>query len=171
MLLAKLRETYHRQLHRPILITEFRRGVGVFIDSGRESVELLKDVKVSQTGPTPDQSADAAVARSQSAEKIEEIALRLDDNALPAAFVEPERNVIGDRVSAADIDIRTGTLAREGEPQMIVFHVLRVGEVHRHFLNPDCPRLIYQPRKFAARQIMGCRHDLLRRRCDQLHSK
>ena len=71
-----------------------------------------------------DQAANREVARTQALVQRRKFGLRLDHNALPAAFVEPERNVVGNRMPCTDIDIGPGGLSREGKRKMIVLEVL-----------------------------------------------
>src|SRR4029079_6623324 len=58
--------------------------------------------------------------------------LRLDDQPAPSLEVEPERHVIGDRMATAHVDVGPRVLAGGHPLQVIVFEILRVGELH-HF--------------------------------------
>ena len=50
--------------------------------------------------------------------------LRLNYNAPPAAFIEPERHVVGNRMPCTDIDIGSSGLPRESKREMIVLEIL-----------------------------------------------
>ena len=51
--------------------------------------------------------------------------------AAPALQVEPERDVVGDRVPCPDIDVEPVRLPGEQARQMVVLEVLRVRQIHR----------------------------------------
>jgi hypothetical protein len=64
--------------------------------------------------------------------KAGERLLRLDHEAAPALEVEPEGDVVRDRVAGADVHVRAGLDIREDEIEMIVLEILCVGKLH-HF--------------------------------------
>src|SRR5262245_27737170 len=102
----------------------------MFHTGGREAVEGLEHMEVGFAALRADQRRDRGIARAQPRIEIDEFLLRLDRNALPAALVEKERHVVRDRVAGADINVGALALSAEGQPQMRVLHVLRVGKVH-----------------------------------------
>ena len=75
-----------------------------------------------------DHSFDLRVARPQAPMQRGEILLRLDHDAAPPALVEPERDAAGDRVSAADVDVASLLSSGKREVEVIVLHVLRIGQ-------------------------------------------
>ena len=54
-----------------------------------------------------DQGRDRDVAGPQPRIEIDELLLRLDGDALPAALVEIERDIVRDRMAGADVDVGT----------------------------------------------------------------
>jgi hypothetical protein len=76
---------------------------------------------------TSDQATNREIARAQPLIQRRKFRLRLDDYALPAALIEPERHVVGNRMPCTDIDIGSSGLSREGKREMIVLEILCVG--------------------------------------------
>src|SRR4030095_5712655 len=91
----------------------------------RQPMKSVKDVKIDQAGSSSDQSADAGVTRSQARIQIGEIGLGLNHKALPSSLIEKKRYIICYGVAGSNIDVGPGRPALEGEPPMLVFHVLR----------------------------------------------
>jgi hypothetical protein len=56
--------------------------------------------------------------------------LRLDDNATPAALVEPTGYIVSHRMASAHIDIEPLALVAEDEGEVIILEMLGVGQVH-----------------------------------------
>jgi hypothetical protein len=81
--------------------------------------------------PWSDKSTHRQIARAGMTVESVQTVLRLDHDPAPAGEVEVERHVVGHRVTAADVDIEPIALVREGERQVVVLEVLRVGELHR----------------------------------------
>jgi len=99
---------------------------------GRLSGEIHKilaseDVKVRLADAAADEPANGDVARPDVGIKCGEVLLRLDDDAAPALQVEPERDVVGDRVPGTDVDVEPVGLTGEQARQMVILEVLRVG--------------------------------------------
>ena len=70
------------------------------------------------------------VARAHQGVKLDQPALGLDHEAAPALEVEPARDIVGDRVSGADIDIEPARLAFEGAGEVVILEIGGVGQVH-----------------------------------------
>ena len=97
---------------------------------GRQAVQAIDHVEIDLAGRASDDAANGHVARAQAGVKGGEFRLRLDDDAAPTPLIEPERDIVGDRVAAADVDIGPALLSGEGEGEVIVLEVLRVGKLH-----------------------------------------
>src|SRR5215470_5452544 len=115
MLRTQLREGRHPYANGAVIDAELPRLLGDLLHSGGKSVQAVDDMKIDLAGFAPNQAANRGIARPQSCVKVGELGLRFDHNALPSAFVEPERHVVGDWVPRAHVDIGSGFLAREGE--------------------------------------------------------
>src|ERR1700722_18259428 len=103
-------------------------------------------MEIDLAGGAADDAADRRVARAQAGVQGGEFRLRLDHDAAPAPFVEPERDIVGARVAAADVDIGSCLLSGEGEGEMIVLEVLRVGKLHPDpFLRRRAPASLCTP--------------------------
>ena len=87
-------------------------------------MQTIDHVEVSFAALSSDQAAYRDITRTQPPVERGKFGLRLDYNALPSALVEPERHIVRDRMSRADIDIRTGRLSREGKGEMIILEIL-----------------------------------------------
>ncbi len=127
MCLAQRGERHHRQPQFSITGAEGFGFAGVLFERGGKTVQALDQEKIAFAIGAPDQRLDHTIARAQPRIKRRERRLRLDHKALPAALVEPERNIVGDRMPGADIDVAPARLAREGEREVIVLEILRVG--------------------------------------------
>src|SRR5262245_30927384 len=57
-----------------------------------------------------------------------QIGLRLDHDAGPSTLVEPKRDAPGNRMSAADVDVSAMARPAKRNIEVIVLHVLGVGE-------------------------------------------
>ena len=93
-------------------------------------MEGLEHMEVGFAALRADQGRNHGITRAQPRVEIDELLLRLDGDALPAALVEKERHIVRDWVAGADVDVGTSVPAAEGEPEVRVFHVLRVGKIH-----------------------------------------
>ena len=87
-------------------------------------MQTIDHMEVDFAAVSSDQAANREIARTQPLVQRHKFRLRLDDNALPAALIEPERHVVGDRMPCTDIDIGPGGLSREGKREMIVLEIL-----------------------------------------------
>ena len=87
-------------------------------------MQTLNHMEVGFAAVTSDQATNRKVARTQPLVQRHKVRLRLDYNALPAAFIEPERHVVGNRVPCTDIDIGPSRLSRKGKREMIVLEIL-----------------------------------------------
>src|SRR4051794_34302630 len=103
----------------------------MLLDRGRKPVQTLNDMEIDLAAFASHQPRDDRVTRPQSRIQASQLRLRLDDDAAPAALIEPEGNIVRDRMPAADIDVEARLLAGESERQMIVLEVLRIGQLHR----------------------------------------
>ena len=99
---------------------------------GRKSVQPVDHMELGLALSAPREAGDRVVARAHVGIDVGERLLRLDHQAAPALEVEPERDVVGDGMAAADIDIGAGVLAGENAIEVVVLEVLRIGELH-HF--------------------------------------
>src|SRR5215467_15990693 len=86
----------------------------------------LEEVRFAGGGA--DDGFDQCVAWPQPEMQRCELGLRLDHDAAPAALIKPERDAAGDRVSATDIDVSSLTGARKRAVEVIVFHILGIGQ-------------------------------------------
>ena len=86
-------------------------------------MQAFDHMEVHLAAVTSDQATKREVARTQPRVERLKFRLRLDDNALPATFIEPERHVVGNRMPCTDIDVGPGGLSREGKREMIVFEI------------------------------------------------
>ena len=130
---AQFRQVHYRTPFGTVLGIPYLGAVRMALHSGREAMQLVEDVKVDVAGFAPDETAEHDVARAQAWIKRCKRSLRLDDEAGPAALVEPHRDVVGDGVPAADVDVEACRLTGESQRQVIVLEVLRVREVHVKF--------------------------------------
>src|SRR5207248_9920893 len=73
---------------------------------------------------------DRDVARPDPRIKLDELPLRFDDDPPPPLQIEPTRDVVGDRVPGADIDIEPARLIRERTGEVVVFEIGGVGQIH-----------------------------------------
>ena len=87
-------------------------------------MQTVDQMEVDFAAVTSDQAANREIARTQPLVQCRKFRLRLDYNALPAALVEPERDVIGNRMPCTDINIGPGGLSRKGQREMIVLEIL-----------------------------------------------
>ncbi len=69
------------------------------------------------------ETAHHAIARTDAGIERGERLLRLDHEPLPAPQVEPEGDVVGDRVAAADIDVRSWPIGKD-QIEVVVLEVL-----------------------------------------------
>ena len=83
-------------------------------------MQTVDPMEVDFAAMSSDQATNRKIARAQPLVQRHEFRLRLDDDALPAAFIEPERHVVGNRMPGTDIDIGPSGLSREGKREMIV---------------------------------------------------
>jgi hypothetical protein len=102
----------------------------MFHVGGREPVKGLEYMEVRFAAPRADHGRDGGIARAQPRVEIDKLLLRLDRDALPAALVEEELDIVSVRVAGADNNVGTIAPSAEGEPEVDVFHVLRVGKLH-----------------------------------------
>ena len=70
------------------------------------------------------------IVRSYWAIESCQISLWFGHDAFPAALVEPERDIVGNRVAGSDVNIEAGLLSLEGQRQMVVFQILRIRQRH-----------------------------------------
>ncbi len=70
------------------------------------------------------------VARPNEPVEVDELVLRLDDDAAPTLEIEPARDIVANGMAGADVDIETVALPGEGSREMIVLEILRVGQIH-----------------------------------------
>ena len=71
-------------------------------------MQLVDDMELGLALGAPGQAGHRAVARAHVGIDVGQRLLRLDDQAAPALEVEPERDVVGDGMAAADIDVGAG---------------------------------------------------------------
>ena len=81
-------------------------------------------MEVDLAAVSPDQAANREIPRAQPLVQRHKFRLWLDYNSSPAAFIEPERHVVGNRMPCTDIDIGPSALSREGQRKMIVLEIL-----------------------------------------------
>ena len=68
------------------------------------------------------------IARPHRAGQRGERRVRLDHDAAPAGEIERERDIVVDRMPAADVDVEAARLPVEAAPEVEVLEALRVGE-------------------------------------------
>jgi hypothetical protein len=130
MLAAQFGERDHRHLYGPVAGAERGRRLSMFHVGGREAVEGLDHMEVGLAALRADQGRDRDVAGPQPRIEIDQLLLRLDGDALPAALVEKERDIVRDRMAGADVDVGTMMPLSESNREVGVLHILRIGEVH-----------------------------------------
>jgi hypothetical protein len=106
------------------------RSLSMRRDGRREAVQPLDHMEVRLPGAASDERCHGDVARPHVRVKVGKIRLRLDREAAPALQVEPERDVVGDRVPRPDIDVEAVRLAGEDAGQVVILQVLCVGQFH-----------------------------------------
>src|SRR5439155_24459511 len=89
VIVAELRKGDHWQANGSILCAERPRSTREGFDRRRQTVEPVEYVKIRGPASASDEAADADVARAQSRIELDQVRLRLDDDALPSPFVEP----------------------------------------------------------------------------------
>src|SRR5262249_46048172 len=94
----------------------------------RQAMQAVDLEEFRFAGGGADHSFDQRVAWPQASMQRGEIRLRLDHDAAPAALIEPERDAARDRVSAAEVDVASLLSSGKREVEMIVLHVLGIGE-------------------------------------------
>ena len=104
----------------------------VLAHGGGEAVQLVDHVELGLALGAAGEAAHRVVARAHMRVDVGERLLRLHDQPAPALEVEPERDVVGHRMAAADIHVGARRLAGEHEIEMVVLEVLRIGKLH-HF--------------------------------------
>ena len=87
-------------------------------------MQTFDHMEVDFAAVTSDQATNREIARTQPLVQRLKFRLRLDDDAVPAALIEPEGHVVGNRMPCADIDIGPSGLSREGKREMIVLEIL-----------------------------------------------
>src|SRR5207244_3438942 len=102
-------------------------------ENAGEPVEALDDVEIDLARGATQEFWHRDVAGAHQGVKLDEPALRLDHQPTPSPEVEPARDVVGDRVSGADIDIEPARLAFEGAGEVVVLEIGRVGQVHGRY--------------------------------------
>ena len=110
---------------------EFACAGGVLAHGRGEAVQLVDDVELGLAVGAAGEAAHGVVARADVRVDAGQRLLRLDDQAAPALEVEPERDVVGDGVAAADVDVGAGLLVAEQQIEVVVLEVLCVGDLHR----------------------------------------
>src|SRR5262245_51767312 len=117
---AEFGQRDHRQMLCPIVDRKFLSDfVDVRFDDGGEAIESIYLIKFRRSGFAADQTLKDGVSRPKQRIEGREVSLWLDDNAAPAAFVKPHRNIVGDRMAGADVDVETGALALKGEREVV----------------------------------------------------
>src|SRR5262245_37356344 len=103
-------------------------GFGVAFDCCRQRMKTVDLEKRDRSARLADDRLDDRVARAQATMQHYQIGLRLNDDAAPSSFVEPEGRATCNRMPAADVDIGPLRLTGERQMEMIVLHVLRIGQ-------------------------------------------
>src|SRR5690242_7981272 len=75
-----------------------------------------------------DHGFDQHVAWTHAPMQCRQIGLRLDHDPAPSTLVEPERDAARDWMSAADVDVASLARSSERDIEVIIFHVLSVGQ-------------------------------------------
>ncbi len=105
----------------------------------------------------PDKAFNDDIARAQGTMDRGEACLRFDDQTAPALSIKMQRDVIGDRMATAHVDVEAGCLIGEDQIQMGVFEALGVGHWHGRLLDAGEPRAWAavlakkRPRKLSAK--------------------
>src|SRR6185369_13976885 len=97
-------------------------------NSGRQAMQPVDPEELSFARSVSYDGFDQRVAGAQAPMQRRQVRLRLDHDSTPAPLVEPERDATRDRMSAADVDVSSLTRAAERNVEMIVLHVLGVGQ-------------------------------------------
>ena len=105
---------------------------GMLAHGGGKPMQAVDDVELGLALGPPCQAGNRAVARAHVGIDVGQRLLRLDHQAAPAREIEPERDVVGDGMPAAYVDVGAGLLAGKDQIEVVVLEVLRIGELH-HF--------------------------------------
>src|SRR5207253_7030221 len=108
---------------------DFSRGsLRVLHDGGGETMEFALQIERRLAGLRSAEAFMQLIAPAHRAAERGERRVRLGHDAAPAGEIERERDVIVDRMPAADVDVETVSLPLEASPQVEVLEALRVGE-------------------------------------------
>src|ERR1043165_2169472 len=129
VLLAKRGERCHRQRHGLGVAVDLSLGSPRVLRNGRrEPVKLALQIKRRFARARAAQPFMEKVARPHCTSEGRKRRVRLDRYAAPTREIEPERDIVVDRVTGADIDVEAALHVTQRAPEMEVLEALRVGE-------------------------------------------
>ena len=148
----KARQAFDLALLGAVAGTVLLGAVGVGFDGAGQAMQSIDDVEIDAAIVAASQTGHDLIARTNAGVGRRKAELRFDDQSAPALEVEVKRDVVGDGVAAADVDVCAVPDVGEDQVEVIVFEVLGVGQVHRRSRCALRLRYVLPPRRFTGRQ-------------------